>query len=158
MLYKAGFNYRYPGDATLCAITLPTTVENGTLALKGTIGADQGETLFKNGDQVPAGTPMTIIATPSPGYSIKSFSVRQGNNNVTVDTDGSFTAPDGDFTVAAEFKRIYTPPAATYYTVTLPSVEGATLSKQAGDHTVEEGYSFTFAITCLLYTSDAADE
>lgn len=90
---------------------------------------------------------MTIIATPSPGYSIKSFSVRQGNNNVTVDTDGSFTAPDGDFTVAAEFKRIYTPPAATYYTVTLPSVEGATLSKQAGDHTVEEGYSFTFAIT-----------
>lgn len=55
--------------------------------------------------------------------------------------------PDGDFTVAAEFKRIYTPPAATYYTVTLPSVEGATLSKQAGDHTVEEGYSFTFAIT-----------
>lgn len=147
MLYKAGFNYRYPGNATLCAITLPTTVENGTLALKGTIGADQGETLFENGDQVPAGTPMTIIATPSPGYSIKSFSVRQGNNNVTVDTDGSFTAPDGDFTVAAEFKRIYTPPAATYYTVTLPSVEGATLSKQAGDHTVEEGYSFTFAIT-----------
>ena len=66
---------------------------------------------------------------------------------MTVDTDGSFTAPDGDFTVAAEFKRIYTPPAATYYTVTLPSVEGATLSKQAGDHTVEEGYSFTFAIT-----------
>lgn len=147
MLYKAGFNYRYPGDATLCAITFPTTVENGTLALKGTIGADQGETLFENGDQVPAGTPMTIIATPSPGYSIKSFSVRQGNNNVTVDTDGSFTAPDGDFTVAAEFKRIYTPPAATYHTVTLPSVEGATLSKQAGDHTVEEGYSFTFAIT-----------
>ena len=96
---------------------------------------------------------MTIIATPSPGYSIKSFSVRQGNNNVTVDTDGSFTAPDGDFTVAAEFKRIYPPPAATYYTVTLPSVEGATLSKQAGDHTVEEGYSFTFAITldeCLV--------
>ena len=103
MLYKAGFNYRYPGTATLCAITLPTTVETGTLALKGTIGADQGETLFENGDQVPAGTPMTIIATPSPGYSIKSFSVRQGNNNVTVDTDGSFTATDGDYTVAAKF-------------------------------------------------------
>lgn len=41
----------------------------------------------------------------------------------------------------------YIPPVVTYYTVTLPSVEGVTLSRKAGDYTVEEGYSFSFGLT-----------
>lgn len=41
----------------------------------------------------------------------------------------------------------YIPPAVTYYTVTLPSVEGVTLSRKAGGYTVEEGYSFSFGLT-----------
>lgn len=42
----------------------------------------------------------------------------------------------------------YVPPViSTYYTVTLPEVEGATLSRKAGNYTVEEGYSLTFTIT-----------
>ena len=51
--------------------------------------------------------------------------------------------------IAASFKYNppYIPPVTSYYTVTLPSVEGATFSKKVGDHTVEEGYSFTFTIT-----------
>lgn len=42
----------------------------------------------------------------------------------------------------------YVPPViSTYYTVTLPSVEGVTLSRKSGNYTVEEGYSFSFALT-----------
>ncbi len=45
-----------------------------------------------------------------------------------------------------------TPPAPpvvipTYYTVTLPAVEGATFSRATGETTVEEGTNFTFSIT-----------
>lgn len=43
--------------------------------------------------------------------------------------------------------RAYVPPVTTYYTVTLPSVKGVTLSKRPGDYTVEEGYNFTFTLT-----------
>lgn len=47
-----------------------------------------------------------------------------------------------------ELKDAYVPPVVvvTYYTVTLPSVEGAILTPKAGDHTVEEGYSFRFKL------------
>lgn len=40
----------------------------------------------------------------------------------------------------------YIPPVVSYYTVTLPEVEGARLDK-TGSHTVEEGYSFPFRLT-----------
>lgn len=40
----------------------------------------------------------------------------------------------------------YVPPVAYYYTVTLPAVEGVTLSRKPGGHTVEEGYSFSFTL------------
>ena len=45
-----------------------------------------------------------------------------------------------------------TPPAPpvvipSYYTVTLPAVEGATFSRATGETTVEEGTNFTFSIT-----------
>lgn len=41
----------------------------------------------------------------------------------------------------------YIPPVSYYYTVTLPEVEGATLSQRPGGHTVEEGYDFSFTLT-----------
>lgn len=41
----------------------------------------------------------------------------------------------------------YVPPVSYYYTVTLPEVEGATLSQRPGGHTVEEGYDFSFTLT-----------
>ena len=40
----------------------------------------------------------------------------------------------------------YIPPVYSYYTVTLPEVEGARLDK-TGSHTIEEGYSFPFRLT-----------
>lgn len=42
----------------------------------------------------------------------------------------------------------YIPPVVSnYYTVTLPEVEGVTLNRKPGGHTVEEGYDFLFTLT-----------
>ena len=51
--------------------------------------------------------------------------------------------------ITFELKDAYVPPVVvpTYYTVTLPDVEGATLSRSPGGYTVEEGYSFSFTLT-----------
>lgn len=43
----------------------------------------------------------------------------------------------------------YIPPVSIYYTVTLPDIEGVSLSRKAGGYTVEEGYNFSFALTVL---------
>ena len=52
------------------------------------------------------------------------------------------TYPD----IAFELRSPYVPPVAYYYTVTLPAVEGVTLSRKPGGHTVEESYSFSFTL------------
>lgn len=49
--------------------------------------------------------------------------------------------------ISFELKSVpYVPPVVTYYTVTLPEVEGAMTTPKAGSHTVEEGYSFSFSL------------
>ena len=40
----------------------------------------------------------------------------------------------------------YIPPVVLYYTVVLPAVEGVVTTPKAGNHTVEEGYSFSFSL------------
>lgn len=55
--------------------------------------------------------------------------------------------PENEVTFKATFKSTYVPPVPTYYTVTLPEVEGVTTNPKAGTRTVEEGYSFSFALT-----------
>ena len=52
------------------------------------------------------------------------------------------TYPD----IAFELGSPYVPPVAYYYTVTLPAVEGVTLSRKPGRYTVEDGYSFSFTL------------
>jgi len=115
-----------------------------------TLTAKAGDIDITSGDKVTENTQLDIIATPATNYSLEKITVTPENGSATEMTNnGSYTMGTAAITIAASFKynAPYIPPATTYYTVTLPTVEGATLSKQAGDHTVEEGYSFTFTIT-----------
>ena len=64
-----------------------------------------------------------------------------GNSTVTTTLTSFFTVTE---------KSTPPPPPVvipTYYTVTLPAVEGATFSRATGETTVEEGTNFTFSIT-----------
>lgn len=64
---------------------------------------------------------------------------------VTAEDGGGKKLSEGEVTFT--LTTPYVPPVSTYYTVTLPEVTGATLSKRSGNHTVEEGYSFSFTLT-----------
>lgn len=108
-----------------------------------------GDINVTSGDKVTENTKLTITATPAANYSLEKIIVTPGNGSATeIANNGDYTMGTAAITISASFK--YNPPyipVPTYYTVTLPEVEGATLSKQAGSHTVEEGYSFTFTLT-----------
>lgn len=108
-----------------------------------------------NEDKVAVNTELTITATPASGYKLKMLTVN-GNNF----TSGTTHTVTDNVTVSATFEAdpidpdpiepdpTPTPPQPTvYYTVTLPSVEGAATDPVAGEHEVESWSNFRFSLT-----------
>ncbi|WP_301029048.1 DUF6383 domain-containing protein, partial [Parabacteroides goldsteinii] len=89
--------------------------------------------------------------SPADGYRLKSGSLqvyKTGDTNTTVALSGnSFRMPAYDVTVMAEFEGIPAPLPPVYYTVTLPSVKGATTDPAPGDYEVESSENFRFYLT-----------
>lgn len=96
--------------------------------------------------QLKAATPSTytheIPSDQSGTYRIQAKAVP---TNATGNGKAEITLHTAPVTVTAGSDP--TPPATTYHTVTLPAVEGATLSPGAGTHSVAAGESFSFTLT-----------
>ena len=100
---------------------------------------------------ITEGVEVALTVSPADGYRLKSGSLqvyKTGDANTTVALSGnSFRMPAYDVTVMAEFEGIPAPPLPVYYTVTLPSVEGATTDPAPGDYEVESWENFRFYLT-----------
>ena len=100
---------------------------------------------------ITEGVEVALTVSPADGYRLKSGSLqvyKTGDANTTVALSGnSFRMPAYDVTVMAEFEGIPAPPPPVYYTVTLPSVEGATTNPAPGDYEVESWENFRFYLT-----------
>ena len=126
------------------SVTITPPDNGNTLTVKA------GNITIVSSDKVTENTSLTLTATSAANYSLEKITVTPENGNTTdIANNAGYTMGTAAISIAASFKYNppYIPPVTSYYTVTLPSVEGATFSKKAGDHTVEEGYSFTFTIT-----------
>lgn len=132
------------GGSDLLSVTITSPDNGNTLTVKA------GNITIASGDKVTENTSLTLTATPAANYSLEKITVTSENGSATdIANNAGYTMETAAISIAASFKYNppYIPPVTSYYTVTLPSVEGATFSKKVGDHTVEEGYSFTFTIT-----------
>ncbi|MBR0509326.1 MAG: right-handed parallel beta-helix repeat-containing protein [Clostridia bacterium] len=71
-----------------------------------------GNTVTADKATAAEGQTVTLTAAPTAGYGLKALTVTSGEDGVglTAGTDGTFTftMPDGDLTVTAEFDRNYT--------------------------------------------------
>jgi len=76
-----------------------------------------GNTVTADKATAAEGQTVTLTAAPAAGYGLKALTVTSGEDGVglTAGTDGTFTftMPDGDVTVTAEFDRNYTVAVAT---------------------------------------------
>lgn len=137
----------------LYSVTI-NTVTNGTLTVTRP-GSTGGSEEVANNAMVPYNTALTITATPASGYKLKALTVNSGNF-----TSGNIHRVTDNVTVSATFEAetvdpgpidpdpTPTPPQPTvYYTVTLPSVEGAATDPVAGEHEVESWSNFRFSLT-----------
>ena len=116
------------GETSFTSRTTVTITTNGGASIYYT--TDDSEPTTDNGTLYTSSFTLTETTT------IKAIAVSVSDDKVSDPAVQVFT------------KR-YVPPVIipTYYTVTLPAVEGVTLSQKAGDYTVEEGYSFSFGLT-----------
>lgn len=81
---------------TMYTVTVPETVENGTLSIMS------GETALNAGEnQVEAGTELTITATPNKNYFVESLTV----NDAPVENGGTYVVNE-DATIAVSFAEI----------------------------------------------------
>lgn len=107
-----------------------------------------GDIEIKSNDKVADKTVLTVQATAANGYRLESITATPKDGQaVTLANNGTYQMTENEVTFRATFKSTYVPPVPTYYTVTLPEVEGATTNPKAGTRTVEEGYSFSFSLT-----------
>lgn len=143
-----GSTHSVTSDVTFSAqgfTAIPYTV-SVTPTANGTITATPNT-------NVTVGTEVALTILPNDGYRLKSGSLqvyKTGDANTTVALSGtSFHMPAYDVTVAAKFEGIPAPPppAPVYYTVSLPSIEGATTDPAPGDYEVESWNSFRFYLT-----------
>ncbi len=112
---------------------------------------DNGSITASPGTEVAEGVEVALTVSPADGYRLKSGSLqvyKTGDTNTTVALSGnSFRMPAYDVTVMAEFEGIPAPLPPVYYTVTLPSVKGATTDPAPGDYEVESSENFRFYLT-----------
>ena len=85
------------GEARLSvpyAVTVDPNIENGSVS----VSPARSDGMYGEGETV------TILATPTDGYALNKFTVKQGQTDVQV-TGNTFTMPAGDVSVSATFSQ-----------------------------------------------------
>lgn len=117
-------------------ITIYPSITNGT------IKADK--------ETAQAGETVTLTVSPATNHQLSSLSYSWTEGTVIL-TEATIIMPAGDVTVTATFSAIpVTPPVypvPTYYTVTIPAIEGVTTDPVAGSYEIKGWDSFHFYLT-----------
>lgn len=137
-------------DAIPVTITQPTD--------GGSISVFYNDNLLAANDYVPDKATLTCRYNALPGYELDTYTVTPGTDPSTssdVSTSATYQVPNGATSIAitATFKEKQgvdpapDPALTVYYTVVIPTLEGATTDPVAGAYEVEAWDSFRFYLT-----------
>ena len=122
-------NVKYTYRAPVYAVAVADGIENGTVKAEPTLAAE--------GDKV------TLTIQPAAGYELDELSVKNGENDVEVAEDYTFTMPAGAVSVSASFKEPAVPP--TTYAITIAEgIENGTVEADPAE--AAEGTKVTLTI------------
>ena len=118
----------------------------GTLTVK-----DKDEKEVPDGTGICPGTLLTLSYTESTNYRFSRYLSGNSASNLQTLSGSTIEMPDADLWLSADFNYQDPtppppppPPTPVYYTVSLPSVEGAVTDPSAGSYEVESWSTFCF--------------
>ena len=118
----------------------------GTLKVTGKDGNE-----LSDGSKIVSGTLLTLSYTESPNYRFSEYLSGSSADNLRTLSGNTIQISDADLYLSARFNyedpTPPPPPAPIYYSVFLPSVEGAVTDPVAGTYEVESWSTFRFYLT-----------
>ena len=118
----------------------------GTLKITGKDGNE-----LSDGSKIVSGTLLTLSYTESPNYRFSEYLSGSSADNLRTLSGNTIQISDADLYLSARFNyedpTPPPPPAPIYYSVFLPSVEGAVTDPVAGTYDVESWSTFRFYLT-----------
>ena len=118
----------------------------GTLKVTGKDGNE-----LSDGSKIVSGTLLTLSYTESPNYRFSEYLSGSSADNLRTLSGNTIQISDADLYLSARFNyedpTPPPPPAPIYYSVFLPSVEGAVTDPVAGTYDVESWSTFRFYLT-----------
>ena len=133
----------FPSEHTLHIVS-PT---GGTLKVTGKDGNE-----LSDGSKIVSGTLLTLSYTESSNYRFSEYLSGSSADNLRTLSGNTIQISDADLYLSARFNYEDPtppppPPAPIYYSVFLPSVEGAVTDPVAGTYDVESWSTFRFYLT-----------
>ena len=106
---------------------------------------------LSDGSKIVSGTLLTLSCTESPNYRFSEYLSGSSADNLRTLSGNTIQISDADLYLSARFNyedpTPPPPPAPIYYSVFLPSVEGAVTDPVAGTYDVESWSTFRFYLT-----------
>ena len=106
---------------------------------------------LSDGSKIVSGTLLTLSYTESPNYRFSEYLSGSSADNLRTLSGNTIQISDADLYLSARFNyedpTPPPPPAPIYYSVFLPSVEGAVTDPVAGTYEVESWSTFRFYLT-----------
>ncbi|EKN16575.1 hypothetical protein HMPREF1076_01709 [Parabacteroides goldsteinii CL02T12C30] len=104
---------------------------------------------LSDGSKIVSGTLLTLSYTESPNYRFSEYLSGSSADNLRTLSGNTIQISDADLYLSARFnyEDPTPPPAPIYYSVFLPSVEGAVTDPVAGTYDVESWSTFRFYLT-----------
>lgn len=118
----------------------------GTLTVK-----DKDGNVVSDDTGIRPGTLLTLTYAENTNYRFSRYLSGSSDDNLQVLSGNTIEMPDADLWLSADFNyqdpTPPPPPPTVYYTVSLPSVEGAVTDPSAGSYEVESWSTFRFYLT-----------
>ena len=110
---------------------------------------DKNGNELSDGSKIVSGTLLTLSYTESPNYRFSEYLSGSSADNLRTLAGNTIPMPATDLYLSARFnyEDPTPPPAPIYYSVFLPSVEGAVTDPVAGTYDVESWSTFRFCLT-----------
>lgn len=113
--------------------------------------SDQDGKEVPNDTKIRPGTSLTLTYAENTNYRFSRYLSGSSADNLQVLSGNTIEMPDADLWLSADFNyqdpTPPPPPPTVYYTVSLPSVEGAVTDPSAGSYEVESWDTFRFYLT-----------